>query len=100
RKPCREALHRVRDGALAHIILLAEVVADLDQHSDAFGIARSGYCRVVGLGAEFPRLTVAKYGDPYSVRTVEVSFQLKASHRDKFGFGFHGFAHDGFLRAQ
>jgi hypothetical protein len=37
-----------------HIVLLAEVVADLHDHRDAFGIARLGDGRLVGLGPELP----------------------------------------------
>jgi hypothetical protein len=53
-----------------HIKLFAEVVADLHDHRDAFGIARPGFGRLVGLGAEFPGVLVAENGNPDSVRTV------------------------------
>ena len=40
------------------IILLTEVVADLHQHRDAFGIAGLGYRRLLGAGAELPAIAV------------------------------------------
>src|SRR5882724_6201302 len=88
------------DHALAHIKLLAEVIADLDDQRDAFGIAEFGDRRLVCRGAEFPGTAVAKNGNDDPVRTVGVNLQFGPCHRNKFGFGLGGLAHDGgFLRA-
>src|ERR1700736_2998706 len=75
------------------------MVADLNQHRDAFGIA--GFCdrRLVSLGAEFPAVFATEYENHNSVRTVGVDLQFGPSHRDEFGFGLAGLAHVGcFLR--
>src|SRR5712664_2488331 len=86
--------------ALAHIKLFAEVIADLDDQRDAFGIAGFGDGRLVGRGAEFPGTAVTKNGNHDPVRAVGVNLQFRPSHRDEFGFGLGGLAHDGgFLRA-
>jgi hypothetical protein len=75
------------------------VVADLDQHGDAFGITRLGDRGVVGLGAEFPAIAVGYYRDRDAVGTIDVGLQLGSRHRNEFGFGFGGLAHrDGVLR--
>src|ERR1700754_1935991 len=79
----------------AHVILLAEVVADLDQHRDAFGIAGSGDGRLTGLGAEFPGVAVTKPRDHDALGAVEMRLQLRSCHRNEFGFGLDGLAHDG-----
>ena len=85
---------------LAHIKLFAEVIADLDDQRDAFGIAGFGDSRFVGRGAEFPGTAVAKNGNHDPVRTVGVNLQFRPCHRDEFGFGLDRLAHDGgFLRA-
>ena len=83
----------VRSGLPLHIILLAEMVADLDQHHDAFGIA--GLCdrRLVGGSAELPAVAVAQHRDDDAVRTIDVSFQLGPRHRNQLGFGLGGLAH-------
>jgi hypothetical protein len=43
------------DASPLHIELLAEMIADLDDHRDAFGIAGLGLRRLVGVGAKFAR---------------------------------------------
>src|ERR1700682_1360453 len=94
------ATNVVAPPALAHIKLLAEVIADLDDQRDAFGIAGFGDGRLVGRGAEFPGTAVTKNGNHDPVRTVGVNLQFRPCHRNKFGFGLGGLAHDGgFLRA-
>ena len=69
----------------------AEVVADLDDHRDAFGIAGLGLGGPVGLGAEFPAVVVAQHENPDPVRTlVDMNLELGPGHRDEFGFGLAG----------
>ena len=58
------------------VILLAEVVADLDQHGDAFGIAGFGDRGVTGLGAEFPGVAVAEHRDHNAVGTIGMNLQF------------------------
>jgi hypothetical protein len=55
-----------------HIILLGKVVADLDQHGDALGVAGLGDRRLIGLGAEFPGVVAAEHDDRDSIRTIGV----------------------------
>src|SRR6476620_1955885 len=50
--------------------LLPEVVADLDDHGDAFGIAGLGPGLVVGFGAELPGVAAAQREDLDAVRTA------------------------------
>src|SRR6266852_9504118 len=69
--------HAFADHALAHIKLLAEVIADLDDQRDAFGIAGFGDGRLVGRGAELPGTAVAKNGNDDPVRTVGVNLQFR-----------------------
>src|SRR5947209_2415101 len=81
-----------------HVILLSEVVADLHQHRDAFGIA--GFCnrRLAGLGAEFPTVAVADHGNYHAIRTIGVNLQFRHGHHNEFGLALAGFTHrDGFL---
>jgi hypothetical protein len=60
-------------GAPLQIVLPAEVIADLHQHRDAFGITGlCGACRI-GAGAEFPGISASEHGDDHAVRTVGVS---------------------------
>src|SRR5690242_11676168 len=85
---------RTRQLLPLEIVLLAEMIADLDQHGDAFGVAR--FCRgfLVRAGAEFPAVAVAEHRDDDAVRAVGVDLQLSARHRDQFGFGLLRLAHD------
>src|SRR6185437_11602843 len=75
------------------VILLAEVVADLDQHRDAFGIARFGNRRVIGHGAKFPAVAVAQHRDDDAVGTIGVNLQFGPRHRDQFSFGLGWLGH-------
>jgi uncharacterized membrane protein YecN with MAPEG domain len=77
------------------IILLAEVIADLDDHRDAFGITGFGDGRLVGRGAKFPGIPGAKHRDDDSVGAVEVNFQLLLCHRNELRFGLRRLAHVG-----
>src|ERR1700730_11196111 len=76
-----------------HIKLLAEVVADLDDQRDAFGIA--GFCdrRRVSRGAEFPGISGAKNENVDAAGAVGVDFEFRPCHRDEFGFGPGRLAH-------
>src|SRR5438034_35967 len=80
------------DGSL-QIILLAEVVADLHQHRDAFGVA--GFCdrRRLGVRAEFPALAVREHRDDDAIRAIGMDLQFGPRHRNEFGFGLDGLAH-------
>src|SRR5436305_474116 len=74
------------------------MVADLDDHRDGFGIAGLGDRRRVGLGSEFPGVAVAQNRNRNSVGNAAVDFELSSCHRNEFGFGLGGLAHDrGFL---
>ena len=85
-----------RRGALpAQVELFAEVVADLHDHRDAFGIAGPGDRRLVGRGTEFPAIPGPEHGDRDSVRAVGVNLELRPCHRNEFGFGLAGLVHDG-----
>src|SRR5436190_6635577 len=75
------------------IILLVEVIADLHQHRDAFGIA--GLCddALLRLGAELPAVAVAENGDQDAIRAIGVNLQLGPGHCNQFGFGLGRLAH-------
>src|ERR1700694_5474504 len=84
-----------RDPRLAlHIILLAGMFADSHDHRDTFGIAVFGDGRLVSLGPELPGVPVTQNENRDSVRTVGVGLELRPCHRNEFGFGLDGLAHD------
>src|SRR5262249_28449781 len=76
-----------------HIILLGEMVADLHQHRDRFGIAGLVLGRLVSAGAELPTVAVADDGDDYAVRRIGMNLELSPRHFDQLGFCFGGLAH-------
>jgi len=76
-----------------HVILLAEVIADLHQHGDAFGEARLIRRGLVGIGAEFPAIAVADDRDDEVIRTIGMDLQFGPRHGDEFGFGLGRLAH-------
>jgi hypothetical protein len=82
-----------------NVKLPAEVIADLNEHGDAFRKPRPGGRRLVSRGAEFPGIAGAQNRNDNPVRAVGVDFQLGSRHRNQFGFGLDGLAHDGRSRS-
>jgi hypothetical protein len=56
-----------------HVILLGKVVADVDLHGDALGIADLCPGRLVGLGPEFPAVIGAKHENRDAIRTIGIN---------------------------
>jgi hypothetical protein len=71
------------------------VVADLDDHRDAFGIAGFGHGSFVSRGAELLGISGTDDENLDSVRAVRVNLELGLRHRNEFGFRPGGLAHDG-----
>src|ERR1700761_6441418 len=83
-----EADHLLAAPSALHIILPGEMVADLDDHRDAFRIARPGGGRSVGRRAELPTAFVRKHRDFDSFRPIGLMrLEFGARHRNQFGCG-------------
>src|SRR5437867_1411631 len=63
-----------------HIELLGQMIADLHDHRDAFGIAGLGSRRLVGLGAEFPGVLPAENGNADPSHSVGVNHEFSSCH--------------------
>jgi hypothetical protein len=93
--------YELRTNLPRHIILFAEVVAEFDDHRDAFGVAGLGDGFFVGIGPEFPGVFGPEHENFDAIRTVGVDLELRSHHRNQFGFSLARLAHDGgFLRQQ
>src|SRR5580692_8715161 len=80
-------------SSISQVVLLAEVIADLHQHCDAFGIAGLGDGCRIGTGAELPAIGAGNHRDFDSIGTIGMDRELGARHRDQFGSGLDGLAH-------
>src|ERR1700722_15602837 len=80
-------------SSILQAVLLAEVIADLHQHCDAFGIAGLGARCRIGTGAELPAIDAGNHRDFDSIGTIGMGLELGARHRDQFVGGFLRLAH-------
>jgi len=71
---------------LRHVVLLAEMISDLHQHGDAFGIAGLGDGGGIGAHAKFPGGTVPDHRNRQPLRNVEMGLELRSWHRNQFRF--------------
>ena len=74
---------------------LAEMIPNLHQHGDAFGVAGLGDRHLFRSRAELPAITVAQHRDHDALRAIGVNLELGSRHFDQFGFGLDRLAHDG-----
>src|SRR5262249_46523504 len=90
--PC--SLINIPNLTRLHIVLLGQVVADLDEHGDAFRVAWFSLGLLVSVRAEFPGVVRSQHRNRDTVGAISVNLQFCHCQRDKFGFGLHWLAHD------